>query len=182
SESVTVTSVAPAIDAELSNTMSDVESRRLRDLPSLQPVDSFSRLAPGVEARTPDRSTESSSDSKQTESQFRINGGRLRANHYSFNGHDNNDIDGRPAVSISNFDALDALHVVTTRGSGDVGATGAASINLISRSGTNEFHGTAFEYYLNRKFGALSPLERRSGLNEAPTFRSDLFGGTLGGP
>jgi uncharacterized protein YegL len=181
SETINVTSVAPAIDASISNTVSNVEWRKLRELPNLEPVDSLSRLAPGVDASKPD-SRQSTAGTKDGELRFWINGGRFRANNHSLNGHDNNDIDGRPTISVNNFDSLETLNIVTTRGSGDVTATGASSINLLSRTGTNEFHGTAFDYYLNRRFGALSPLERRSGLDRAPAFRRNLFGGTLGGP
>ena len=71
---------------------------------------------------------------------------------------------------------------MTTRGAGDVSLTGASAINLITRSGTNYFHGSTFDYHLDNRLDALSPLERRSGLENTPLMRSDLFGGTFGGP
>ncbi|HWC76248.1 MAG TPA: hypothetical protein VG778_02240, partial [Blastocatellia bacterium] len=132
--------------------------------------------------RRPDEGTEKRPADRSTDLRSWINGNRLQGNHYSLNGIANNDIDGQPAISINNLDSLDALHVVTTRGSGDVTANGAASVRLMSRSGTNDFHGTVFEFYRNRRFGASSPLERRSGLEESLSFKSHLFGGTFGGP
>lgn len=182
-ETVTVTSVATAIDTTTSGLSSNYEWRIIRDLPSLAPVDALARLVPGassLEIGVPN--AQSPGTDRTAEFQFWLNGIHPRSNSFSLDGHDNNSIDGRPTISINNFDAVDTLNVMTTRSSGDVSLTGATSINLITRSGTNEFHGSAFDYQLGRRFGALSPLERRSGLQEPPRFNSHLYGGSLGGP
>jgi hypothetical protein len=182
-ETVAVTSVATAIDTTTSGLSSNYEWRMIRDLPSLAPVDSLARLVPGassLEIGMPN--AQSSGTDRNAEFQFWLNGVHPRSNSFSIDGHDNNSIDGRPTISINNFDAVDTLNVMTTRSSGDVSLTGATSINLITRSGTNEFHGSAFDYQLSRRFGALSPLERRSGLQEPPRFNSHLYGGSFGGP
>ena len=42
--------------------------------------------------------------------------------------------------------------------------------------------GPVFDYHLNRRLGALSPLERRAGLERAPDFKETIYGGTFGGP
>ena len=182
-ESVSVTSVAQSIDFTASHLSSDYESSKIKDLPSLAPVDSLTRLAPGTNSSRLDYLTgQTAVVNKPGEFQFSINGGRARSNGFTLNGHDNNDIDGRPVISIKNFDAVDMLHIITTRGTGDLSGAAASSINLITRSGANDFHGSIFDYYLNRRLGALSPLERRSGLDSPSWFRSDIFGGTFGGP
>ncbi|HET9530313.1 MAG TPA: carboxypeptidase regulatory-like domain-containing protein, partial [Blastocatellia bacterium] len=182
-ETVTVVAVASAIDSTTSHTSSNYESKKLRDLPSLAPVDSFARLAPGATSREANEvNRQTGGSDKNAEFRLWFNGGRARSNVFTFDGQDNNDIDGRPAISINNFDSVETLHVLTSRGAGDVGLTGASSINLITRAGTNEFHGTIFDYHLNRRLGALSPLERRSGLERAPEFKNTIYGGTFGGP
>lgn len=181
-ETVTITSVAPAVDTSIARA-SSYESRNLRDLPSLAPVDSLARLSPGATSRQlAPPSAQSPGTDRNDEFRFWFNGNQSRSNNFSIDGHDNNDIDGRPVISINNFDSLDTLHIMTTRGAGDTTLTGASSVNMQTRSGSNDFHGTVFDFHLNRRFGALSPLERRSGLERAPLFRSDRYGGTFGGP
>ncbi|HXG91710.1 MAG TPA: VIT domain-containing protein [Blastocatellia bacterium] len=168
----------PIIDRSVSHISSSQDSGKLKDLPSLAPVDSLARLGAGVSETAKQRVA--AIDDR--EFRLRINGLPLRSDVHLLDGNDNNDIDGQPAIRINNFDAIETLHLLTTRGSGDVSQTGAASINVITRSGTNEFHGSLFDYHLNRRLGALSPLERRSGLTREPKFRNDIFGGALGGP
>ncbi len=181
-ETVTVTSVAPAVDTSLARA-SSYESRNLRDLPSLAPVDSLARLSPGATSRQlAPPSAQSPGTDRNDEFRFWFNGNGLRSNNFSIDGHDNNDIDGRPVISINNFDSIDTLHIMTTRGTGETTLTGASSINMQTRSGSNDFHGTVFDFHLNSRFSALSPLERRSGAEDSPLLRSNRYGGTFGGP
>jgi Ca-activated chloride channel family protein len=181
-EMVNVTAVGPSINTSLSQLTTTHEWNKLRDLPSLDTVESFSRLSPGITARKSLDPADQAEAGREAEFRFWLSGSRPHSNYYSLNGHENRDIDGRASVSVHNFDSIDTLQILTTRGAGDVSGMGSGSLNLIGRTGSNEFHGTAFEYHLNRKFGALSPLERRSGLSKAPRLNSDLFGGTFGGP
>ncbi|HEY7545086.1 MAG TPA: carboxypeptidase-like regulatory domain-containing protein, partial [Blastocatellia bacterium] len=182
SETVTVTSVAPAADASIARA-SSYESANLRDLPSLAPIDSLARLSPGAASRQlVPPSAQSPGTDRNDEFRFWFNGNQARSNNFSIDGHDNNDIDGRPVISINNFDSIDTLHIMTTRGTGETTLTGASSINAQTRSGTNDFHGTVFDFHLNSRFSALSPLERRNGLEDPPSFRSNRYGGTFGGP
>ena len=183
SEAVTVVAGASGVDGSTSQITSTYNWKTLRDLPSLAPVDSFARLAPGVNSTSSNEPiTGQAGANRQGEFRFWMNGGRPRSNGFTLDGYDNNDIDGQPLISIKNFDAIEMLNVMSTRATSDVSETNASSINLITRAGTNDFHGSLFDYHLNRKLGALSPLERRSGLDAAPKFKSDIFGGTFGGP
>jgi Ca-activated chloride channel homolog len=183
-ETVTVTGVAPAlIDSTSTQISSNFDSRKIRDLPVHAPVDSLALLAPGTTAEQPDSATRQAVKvDERGEGRLRFNGNRAQSNSFTLNGIDNNEIDGRPVISINNFDSIDSLFVMLTRGTGDISLTGASSINLLTRGGTNDFHGTAFDYHLNRRLGALSPLERRAGLEREPLFKETLYGGTFGGP
>jgi hypothetical protein len=181
-ETVTVTSVAPAVDTSIARA-SSYESASLRDLPSLAPVDSLARLAPGAASRQlAPPSAQSPGTDRNDEFRFWFNGNGPHSNNFSLDQHDNNGIDGRPAISVNNFDSIDTLHIMTTRGTGDTTLTGASAVNMQTRSGSNDFHGTAFDFHLNSRFSALSPLERRSGMDRAPLMRSNRYGGTFGGP
>jgi Mg-chelatase subunit ChlD len=183
SESVNVTNVASSLDSAASQNSSNIEPKKLKDLPTLEPIEKFSLLTPGV--------TTSSSDglnrprfglSREFDWRLFVNGGRALSNSRTLNGVDNNGLDGQPSILIHNPDAIESLNIMTTRSTGDVGLFGASSINLQTRSGTNYYHGSIFDYYLNRGLGALSTLERRSGLTNQPKYKNSLYGGTLGGP
>jgi uncharacterized protein YegL len=183
-ESVTVTSVsAPLIDTASTQITSNFDSRKIKELPSLAPIDSLARLSPGTVAQQSNISTgQASNVDNRGDVRLRFNGNRAQSNSFVLNGIDNNSIDGRPVISLNNFDTIDSLFVTTTRGTGDSSLTGASSLNLITRNGANEFHGTVFDYHLNRRLGALSPLERRAGLLREPEFKETIYGGTFGGP
>ncbi|HJQ69146.1 MAG TPA: VIT domain-containing protein [Blastocatellia bacterium] len=180
---VVASSAAPLIDTSSTQISSTFDSSKIRELPSRSQVDSLARLTPGTTTIQSDGFTrQSTSVDEGKDQRLRFNGNRAQSNAFIINGIDNNDIDGRPAVSSNNFDTINSLFVTTTRGTGESSMTGASSINLITRSGTNEFHGTIFDYHLDRRLGALSPLERRAGLEREPDFKETLYGGTFGGP
>jgi hypothetical protein len=183
SEAVTVMAGASLVQRDTAQITVNHESRMLRDLPSLAPVDSLARLSVGAtsqELKMP--SASSPGTDRNAEFRFWFNGNGSRSTSFSIDGRDNDDIDGRPAISVNNFDSIESLYVMTTRGTGDATLTGASSVDLQTRSGTNEFHGTAFDFHLNRRLSAMSPLERRSGLDRPPLLRNNRYGGTFGGP
>lgn len=182
-EAIIVVAATPSVDTAAAHASASIEAKKLKDLPSLAPVDSFARLAPGASASSLENLwKQPSMMDKGPELRLWINTGQARSISYSLDGHDNNDVDGRPAILIDNFDSVDLLHVLTTRGAGDVSRSGGSALNVVARGGTNEFHGSAFDYYLNRRLGALSPLERRGGLDSPATFKDTIYGGVLGGP
>lgn len=182
-ETVTVTGIAPAlIDTTATEMSSSIELRKLAELPTLNSIDSLALLAPGTNAQRPgDESQRNSDPGQRVLPTLSINGGRARSNQFTIDGVDNNGIDGRPAISIDNRNAAYEMTVGTLPTTGGL-AQGDTSIEVITRAGTNEYHGSVFDYYLNRRLGALSPLERRSGLDHSPLFRNMTYGGTIGGP
>jgi hypothetical protein len=181
-ETVNVVVFAPLLDPTSAQSSAVVESRKVRELPNLHPTHSLARLLPGAFINTARRGGEPPTMGGSSGFLVSLANAQPRSISHTIDGVDNSDIDGQPAVSIDSFDALEMVHVLTTRGSGDVSLTGASSVNLLTRTGSNLFHGSAFDYYLNRRFGALSRLERRSGLTHPPTFKNTVYGATLGGP
>lgn len=182
-ETVTVTNVASSLNSSASQNSANIEPKKLKDLPTLEPVEKFSLLTPGV--------TTSSSDglnrpqfglSREFDWRLFVNGGRALSTSRTLSGVNNNGLDGQPVILNLNPDPIESLNIMTTRSSGDVGLSGASSINLQTRSGSNYYHGSIFDFYLNRGLGALSTLERRSGLDNQPKYKNSLYGGTLGGP
>ncbi len=116
--------------------------------------------------------------------EFSINGLRPRGNNQLVDGLDNNDnsITGQvyqPTVR----DAYAQVSVLGGDYSAEYGRAGGAVVNVITRSGSNEFHGSAYDIIQNSAFNALTPGQKaQSGLTEVPQSTQNTFGGSFGGP
>jgi hypothetical protein len=93
---------------------------------------------------------------------------------------------GRTPYQFS-LDAVAEFQVNTSAYSAEFGHAGGAVVNVVTKSGTNQFHGSAFEYYRDRSLNANEPFNKanqaRQGLpNQQPPFHAQQFGGTMGGP
>ncbi|HEX9629728.1 MAG TPA: carboxypeptidase regulatory-like domain-containing protein, partial [Pyrinomonadaceae bacterium] len=116
-------------------------------------------------------------------SQFSVNGQRPRGNNYLLDGVENNDISiGGPAGEITNEDAVKEFSLQTGLFSAEFGRAGGGVFNVITKSGTNEFHGTARWLILSQRFNALTNNDRLSGLTKPAVFTENIFGGSIGGP
>jgi outer membrane receptor protein involved in Fe transport len=111
-----------------------------------------------------------------------VNGQRARNNNFTIDGTDNNDISVTiPTVSVIP-EAVGEFQVLTNAYSAEFGRNTGAQINVITRSGENDFHGDLFHYYRGSRFSALDNIEKASGLTRpAPSVRNQ-FGFAVGGP
>ena len=118
-----------------------------------------------------------------------INGARARSNNFLLDGVDNNDISVTGPVNVmTNNDALQEVAVQTSNFSAEFGRAGGAVINQITKSGTNNLHGTAAWVYRSERFDATT-LPQRVGagpgasLNEIkPPYKENIPAFTFGGP
>ena len=122
--------------------------------------------------------------------QFSINGNRDRSNNYTLDGTDNNDpffnnsalnqtgIGGAPA-SLLPIDAIQEFNL-QSQFPAEYGRNSGSVVNIITKSGTNKLHGSAFEFLRNDAMDARNYFNR----NPAPktAFRNNQFGSSLGGP
>jgi len=110
------------------------------------------------------------------------NGQRARNNNFTLDGSDNNDI----TVTISTADifpeAVAEFQIQTNPYSVEFGRNSGAQINVITKSGTNEYHGNVFEFYRGSALNALDNREKQNGQTEPSRFNRNQFGGTIGGP
>lgn len=124
---------------------------------------------------------------------FSSNGGRLRSNNFMIDGQDIND----PSVSggqigINNPDAIQEVRIITNQFLAEYGRNSGAVVNFIGKSGTNDFHGTAFIFHNNERLNACSNLDKQAGFcnssatdpskQRAPLRKENQFGFTFGGP
>ena len=83
--------------------------------------------------------------------------------------------------NLVSLDALEEFRIQTSTFAPEYGRTPGAQISVVTKSGTNTFHGTAFEYFRNDKLDANDWFANRNGLAR-PELRQNDFGGVLGGP
>jgi hypothetical protein len=171
--------VVQSADGTRVNTIGE---REIRDLPvlGLNPVNLVFTL-PGV-ADVGGANGVAAGFVQGTE--FSINGLRPRGNNQLIDGLDNNDnsITGQ----VYQPTVRDAYSQVTVLGgdySAEFGRAGGAVVNVITRSGSNQFHGSAYDIIQNSAFDALTPGQKsQSELTEVPQFSQNTFGFSLGGP
>jgi hypothetical protein len=106
-----------------------------------------------------------------------INGSRPNTNNYTLDGADNHDPYFNSPSVFPNPDALAEFSLETNSYGADRGRNAGAVMNAVTRSGTNELHGTLFEFVRNTEFNARSFFA-----NTIPPFKRNQFGGTVGGP
>ena len=106
-----------------------------------------------------------------------VNGQRETANYFSVNGSDvEEDVNAGTAV-IPNLDAIAEFRIITSNFDAEYGEYSGGQISVVTKSGTNELHGGAFEFLRNTDLDARNYFSPTRG-----AFRQNQFGGTLGGP
>ncbi|MEX2264334.1 MAG: carboxypeptidase regulatory-like domain-containing protein [Bryobacteraceae bacterium] len=180
SESVTVTGAAPLVDTA-SNTLGGVVgTQQINALPlNGRSVTQLLTLVPGVTLLG--GSTQQSVNGSST---FRSAGG-LRflldgadASRVDFDSVENTYGASRGRISRASVDSIQEFRVYASSFSAEFGQALGGVVNLITKSGTNEIHGSLFEYFRNEK------LDTRNYFNTGskPPFRLNQFGGSVGGP
>jgi len=117
--------------------------------------------------------------------QIEFNGARPRANNYMLDGQDINDVGlGGQAFQPQIPDMFQSVTALTNSASAEYGRAGGAVVNLISKAGTNQFHGTAFELYSGSGLNAVDGVTRVGSTSRANKARYDQhqYGFTAGGP
>jgi hypothetical protein len=106
------------------------------------------------------------------------NGGREENNNFLLDGVDNNDSDTRGYVIEPSVDAIQEFKIATNSYSAEYGAASAGQVNIITRSGGNDFHGAGYDYLRNRDLDARNFFDGSS----QPQFIRNQFGAAVGGP
>ena len=106
-----------------------------------------------------------------------INGQRESANGFMVNGGNIEQARNNGAAIVPNLDSIAEFRVITNNVDAEYGHYAGALISVVTKSGANEFHGSAFEFLRNTALDARNFFDTQRGL-----FRRNQFGGTLGGP
>lgn len=113
---------------------------------------------------------------------FSVNGMRLRSNNFMIDGQDSND----PSITglqqpFNNPDIVQEFRLITNQPAAEFGRAAGSVVNIITKSGSNEFHGSAFIFHNDTALNSRSNLDERN-FPRAPFRDENQFGGTLGGP
>lgn len=178
-EVVNVTETAPLVQSNTSDLGEVVESRQIQALPlNGRLFSQLVALTPGaVQRGFADFGENPAAAGAQAPVNSTVNGLPWSGNNYLIDGVANNE----PLNAFINIspplEAIQEFKVQTNNPSAEYGVFGGAIINLSMRSGTNEIHGTAFEYMRNDALNARNFFAQERG-----RFKTNQFGGTLGGP
>ncbi len=170
-ETVTVTGQAPQVDTRSTQIGMTVDDRRIKDLPlnGRNALD-LVRLVPGVQSVS---TTIRPSFGQQT---VRMNGGRHFSVNYLLDGGSMSYFHRGQGLILPPPDAVQEFRVSTTGVSAEHGR-GFGVISAVTKSGTNEFHGSVWHFLRNDALDARNFFSRT-----VPKLRFNQFGGTVGGP
>src|SRR2546423_6028182 len=175
SEVIEVTSEAPLVDQLKTGVSQTITPREVEELPLLgRDVANLAYLAPGVKA------TDSYDPTKNRYAILSVNGQSGRNVNTTINGVDNKDNTvGGPVMQLP-LEAVQEFVISTQRFSAANGRSEGAAINMITKAGTNKYHGSAFGFFREQQFNAENVFEQQS--KQKGPYSRQFFGGSAGGP
>jgi hypothetical protein len=189
SEQITVESTAETIQTQNATNGALVGSREVTDLPlSSRNYTQIIDLSPGVVVNVSSAAALGSGTQD-----INVNGSGSDQNNYLMDGASITNYGSGggaqsgnyPGIGIPNPDSIQEFKIQTSQYDAAYGQNPGASVNVITKSGTNQFHGAAWEFVHNNFFDAndfILKSEEGSAGNHPQTFKENQFGGTLGGP
>jgi hypothetical protein len=190
-EQITVESTAVTVQTENATVGGLVSSKTVTDLPlSNRNYTQIINLSPGVVANVA-----SAAQLGNGTQDINVNGSGSDQNNYMMDGASVTNYGSGggaqsgnyPGIPIPNPDAIQEFKVQTSQYDAAYGQNPGASVNVVTKSGTNTFHGAAWEFNRNNFFNAndffLKRSEAQAGFkNSPPTLKQNQYGGTIGGP
>jgi hypothetical protein len=178
-ETVEVTGAAPLVDQTKMDVSTNITPNQIQDLPLIgRDIGDLAYLAPGVKA------ADSYDPTKMRYAILSVNGQGGRNVNVTVNGVDNKDNTvGGPVMQLP-AEAVQEFSVSTQRFSAVNGRSSGAAINVITKSGSNAFHGSAFGFFREQAFNADQQVPNGDGTSspENPPYSRQFFGGSIGGP
>ena len=180
-ENITVTAQASLIQSDSATVGALLPETAVQDLPlNGRNVIGLVRMVPGANEGLPNSlSSGNRPDDRRQTSTVSVNGQNDVLNNNLIDGIDNNEryigtIGVRPSV-----DAIAEVKVQTNMYTAETGRTAGAVINILTKSGTNDFHGSGYGFFRNEKFDSYDFFARRD--QAKPRLRQQQWGGSLGG-
>jgi Carboxypeptidase regulatory-like domain/TonB dependent receptor/TonB-dependent Receptor Plug Domain len=184
-ETVTVAETAQLLNANDATLGAVIPQTQVANLPlAIRNWDDLLALVPGVQG---DRYTEQGGGTSFGRTGgINVHGARALQNNFLLDGVDNNSISENvqeltTQVSRPSVDAIQEFKVVTSPYSAEYGRSPGAAVSVSTKSGTNGFHGTAYEYFRNDAMDSIDYFSKKANAAKAPN-KQNQYGGNLGGP
>ena len=184
-EKIEVSTEAPMVQVNSSDISAVVNAITVRELPlNGRSWTDLAALQPGVDTvqTQPTFTTGADRGNRGFGQQLTISGGRPQQNNYRLDGISLNDYaNGGPGSVLGGnlgVDAIQEFSVITSNYSAEYGKTSGGVVNAVTRSGTNSFHGSAYDFLRNSVFDARNYFDG----TKIPPFKRNQFGGAIGGP
>jgi hypothetical protein len=172
-QTVEVTGEPPLVQADTSSTGAVIENKQVQELPlNGRQYYSLAYLTPGT-------SKPVQGSALSFRGGFNVAGSSETSNNYTLDGFDNNDPAINDPTYLPSIDQIQEFKLLTGVYSAEYGTNSGGQLLVTTKSGTNVFHGTAFDYFRNQIFDAKNYF---IGTQQKPSFQRSQFGGTLGGP
>lgn len=172
-EEVTVTDAPPLLDVQSAQAQASYSSQQVHELPVARNPNNIAATLPGVMPAIGGFNSGS----------FFVNGNRARANNITIDNITATDVSvagtGSSNNQVLNFSSIKEVKVITNNFSAEFGRNSGAQVQYITKSGTNEVHGEAYEYLRNDKLNARDWFDRTG---KPAITRNNQFGGVIGGP
>ena len=169
---VTVSSQATLVNTTSQTLSGLVDDRRVTDLPlSGRNVISLARILPGItEVAAPQEPADTRGGPSMS-----VNGGRAVNNNFTFNGANFTHFGQTTGMNVPPPDAVQEIRIQTHNFTSEYGNNSGSQVSVTSKAGTNQFHGSAWEFLRNDKLNARSFFQPRR-----PQTRQNQFGGAAG--
>jgi hypothetical protein len=180
-DTVTVEATTPLLQADSATVSSTVTAKAVQDLPlNGRNFVQLVQLVPGANEGPGNGLTSGGRpDDRRISAGFSVNGQDDTLNNYIIDGTDDNErVIGTIGVR-PNIEGIQEITVETNSYSAEAGRTAGGVVNIVTRSGTNKFHGSAYEYFRNDVFDARNVLQTTG---RKPELRQNQYGGSIGGP
>lgn len=185
-------SAASLLETSDSQVTSTFDTKTMENLPLNNGFDTITEVIPGVVATGDDNFSNSNGDN------YSVNGQSGRYNNFEIDGQSNNDNSiGGPQVFFGSQDAIQEIQVITNDYSAQYGRNAGAVENYITKSGTNSFHGSAFDLYQSQFLSSMTNYDKNPlfgycppGVSATtgcaapvlPRYVENRAGATIGGP
>jgi hypothetical protein len=177
-QTVEVSAQEPALQTQTSHLDTLIDDVAVQDLPvNNRNFITLTQLAAGANNSTQGFAGGNGPDDRRTTSTVQVNGQYPWANNYEIDGMNNTERFVGTTIVKPSIEAIQELQVQTNLYTAEVGRTAGGVINVITKSGGNELHGSLYEYFRNDIFDASDPLTQT-----VSPYKQNQFGGSLGGP
>lgn len=175
-EGVQVTAETPLIETSSSSVGGLVDTRRIESMPlNGRQFANLAATIPGVGLGFHSDPTKSSQYAPQ------IGGGNGRNLNYQIDGGDNNDDTVGGLLQLFPLEAIDQFNVITSRYKAEYGRSNGGVMNIVTKSGTNDLHGSWFTSFRDKSLNSQTETERLNELDKQD-YRRYQYGGSFGGP